>query len=43
MMMMMMMMMIAEHSTECELAEETEVLDEDLPQCRLVHYKCHVT
>jgi hypothetical protein len=38
----MMMMMIVDQSVECELAEETEVLGENLPQCRFVHHKSNV-
>jgi hypothetical protein len=37
MMMMMMMMMTVEQSAECELAGETEVLGENLPQCHKSH------
>jgi hypothetical protein len=33
------MMMNVEQSVEWELAEETEVLGENLPQCHLLHHK----
>jgi hypothetical protein len=36
-------MMSVEQSVEWELAGETEVLGENLPQCHLVHHKSHVT
>jgi hypothetical protein len=34
-------MMSVEQSVEC-LAEETEILGENLPQCRFVHHKSHM-
>jgi hypothetical protein len=37
------MMMIVEKSMEWELAGETEVHGENVPQCNLVHHKSHMT
>jgi hypothetical protein len=41
-MMMMMMMMSVEQSVEC-LTGETKALRENLPQCRFVYHKFHMT
>jgi hypothetical protein len=38
-----MIMMIVEQSVEWELAGESEVLGENLPQCHFVHQKSHMT
>jgi hypothetical protein len=40
---MMMMMMNMEQSMELELAGETKVLGENLPQCHFVHHKSRMT
>jgi hypothetical protein len=42
MMMMMMMMINVEQSVECELAGETEVLEENRPHYHFVHHKSHM-
>jgi hypothetical protein len=35
--------MSVEQSVESELAGETEVLEENLPQCHFTHRKSHMT
>jgi hypothetical protein len=37
------MMVIVEQLVECDLAGETEVLGENLPQRHFVHHKYHMT
>jgi hypothetical protein len=32
-----------ENLAECKLVGQTEILGENLPQCRLVHKKSHMT
>jgi hypothetical protein len=39
----MMMMMIVKQSVECELAGETEILGENLPQGHFVQHKSQMT
>jgi hypothetical protein len=41
--MMMIIIIIVEQSVECELPGETEVLGENLSQCRFVHHEFHMT
>jgi hypothetical protein len=36
-------MISVEHLVEWELAGETEVLGDNLPQCNFVHHKSHMT
>jgi hypothetical protein len=38
-----MMMMSVEQSVEWEMARETEVIGENLPQCYCVYHKSHMT
>jgi hypothetical protein len=37
------MMVTVEQLVECELAEETEILGENLPQSHFGHHKSHMT
>jgi hypothetical protein len=37
------MMVIVEQLVKCRLEEETEIIEENLPQCHFVHHKSHMT